>query len=152
MDFYPDSKELLELFLANDVTFLVVGGYALAAHGLPRGTDDLDLWVWSTPENAERILDVLNKFGFAELKLTVEDLSTPDKVIQLGYPPARIDLLTSISGVEFDEAWRLRKSVHFNGLDLPVISKVHMIINKWIAGRPQDLVDLEKLLRQAQRK
>ncbi|NBN90078.1 MAG: hypothetical protein EBV24_07200 [Actinobacteria bacterium] len=151
MVLFPDSKELLELFLARDVRFLIVGGHALAAHGIPRGTDDFDLWVWADHGNALRITDALNIFGFGGVGLTPADLEAPDRIIQLGTRPCRIDLLTSITGVEFDDAWESRVEILLDGLIVPVISRTHLVINKWTTGRPQDLVDLMKLVRQAQR-
>ncbi len=151
MDLFPDSKELLELFLARDVRFLVIGGYALAAHGLPRGTDDFDLWIWAEHDNALRIFDALTTFGFGDVGLAVTDLEASDRVIQLGTSPSRIDLLTSISGVRFEDAWAARVEVHLDGLSIPIIGRKHLVINKWSTGRPQDLVDVMKLVRQAQR-
>lgn len=151
MDLFPDSKELLELFLARDVRFLVIGGHALAAHGIPRGTDDFDLWVWAEHGNAAKITDALDKFGFASVGITPADLEAPDRIIQLGTSPSRIDLLTSITGVDFEDAWRDRFDVPLDGMTIPVISRTHLVINKWTTGRPQDLVDLMKLVRQAQR-
>src|SRR5579863_7429199 len=105
MKFDKDFKEFVESFVANDVRFLIVGGYAMAAHGLPRFTGDLDAWVGVFAENAERIVQSLGDFGFAGLDLSEEDFTRSDHVIQLGYPPVRIDILTSIEGVDFDEAW-----------------------------------------------
>jgi hypothetical protein len=124
VDLFPDSKELLELFLARDVRFLVIGGHALAAHGIPRGTDDFDLWVWAEHGNAVKITDALDKFGFASVGITPADL---------------------------EDAWRDRFDVPLDGMTIPVISCTHLVINKWTTGRPQDLVDLMKLVRQAQR-
>ena len=105
MELDKDFNEFVELFLEHNVRFLIVGGYALAAHGLPRATGDLDAWVWVNPQNAQNIVRALNAFGFQNLSLTESDFSTKDSIIQLGYPPFRIDILTSIDGVEFDHAW-----------------------------------------------
>jgi hypothetical protein len=104
MDLPKDFSELLESFNATGVEYLLVGGYALAHHGAPRYTGDLDLFVHATPENARRILEALEAFGFGSLGLTVEDFSAPDRVVQLGRPPVRVDILTSINGVTWDEA------------------------------------------------
>ena len=121
-----DFNEFVELFVANDVRFLVVGGYALAAHGYPRATDDFDAWVWANPENAVKIVDCLTK-------------------VQLGYPPYRIDIITSISGVEFDSAWENRLVVDVDGLNVPFIGREDLLKNKRATGRPKDLLDVERL-------
>jgi hypothetical protein len=99
----PDFKELLRLFNDKDIKYLVVGGYAMAAHGYPRYTGDIDLWVWSTLDNAEKILDALREFGFGEVGLKEEDFQKPQQIIQLGFPPAWIDPLTDIDGVTFTD-------------------------------------------------
>lgn len=151
MDLFPDSKELLELFAAHDVRFMVIGGHALGAHGLPRATEDFDIWVWPNPKNADRIITCLAAFGFEHSGLNSEDFTQPDTVVQLGFSPARIDLMTSISGVEFEDAWERRIIATLDGVEFPVIGKSDLVANKWALGRPQDLVDLMKLVRQAQR-
>ena len=152
MDLEGDFKEFVELLTARNVRFLVVGGFALAAHGLPRTTNDLDVWIWTDEGNAEAMASALVEFGFGSLNIPASDFVKPNLVLQLGYEPDRIDVLTSIDGVDFDQAWEHRIEVVVDKTPVPVISKMHMVINKWVAGRPQDLVDLEKLLRQAQRK
>ncbi len=103
MDLDQDFNEFVQLLLANDVRFLIIGGYALAAHGAPRYTGNLDTWLRINDDNADRMLVVLDSFD--SLNITREDLLSPDTVIQLGHPPNRIDLLTGIDGVSFDEAW-----------------------------------------------
>ncbi len=140
-----DFNEFVELFVANDVRFLVVGGYALAAHGYPRATDDFDAWVWANPENAVKIVDCLTKFGFGSLNLSTDDFTTLDRVVQLGYPPYRIDIITSISGVEFDSAWSNRLVVDVDGLNVPFIGRDDLLKNKRATGRPKDLLDVERL-------
>ncbi len=105
MQLDPDSREFVESFNAHEVRYLVVGGYALAAHGLPRATGDLDAWVWVGGDNAERVLAALTAVGFGSLGLEIADFDHRDSIAQLGYPPYRIDILTSIDGVEFDDAW-----------------------------------------------
>jgi len=140
-----DFREFIELFTANDVRFLIVGGYAVAAHGLPRYTGDLDAWVWVDGENAARIVRSLEAFGFSNLGLTEEDFNQPDRVVQLGYPPYRIDILTSIEGVEFDGAWERRVVVPLDGVDVPFIGRDDLLKNKRVAGRPQDIADVERL-------
>lgn len=140
-----DFNEFVELFVANGVRFLVVGGYALAAHGYPRATDDFDAWVWTNSENAEKIVECLTEFGFGSLNLAADDFTTPDRVVQLGYPPYRIDIITSISGVEFDGAWANRLIVDVDGLKVPFIGRDDLLTNKRATGRPKDLLDVDYL-------
>lgn len=145
MELDQDFNEFVQLLLANDVRFLIIGGYALAAHGAPRYTGDLDTWLWVNSDNADRVLVVLESFGFGSLNITREDLLNPDTVIQLGYPPHRIDLLTGIDGVSFDEAWNRRVEFEVNGRQVPFISREDLITNKRAVARPQDLADVAKL-------
>ena len=145
MDLDQDFNEFVQLLLANDVRFLIIGGYALAAHGAPRYTGDLDTWLWVNDDNANRVLVVLESFGFGSLNITREDLLNPNTVIQLGYPPHRIDLLTGIDGVGFDEAWNRRVEFEINGRRVPFISREDLISNKRAVARPQDLADVAKL-------
>jgi hypothetical protein len=140
-----DFQELLELFGRHDVRYLVVGGWALAAHGHPRYTKDLDVWVWMNPANASAVLDALVDFGFGELGLTAEDFVIPDSVIQLGFPPNRVDLLTSPTGVTFEDCWLDRLEIQIDGVAVPFIGLDGLRQNKAASGRPQDLVDLENL-------
>ena len=141
----PDFKEFVESFIAHDVRFLVVGGYALAAHGLPRATGDFDAWVWIDASNARRIVSALADFGFGGLDLTEVDFNREDSVVQLGYPPYRIDILTSIDGVDFEQAWDRRMLVDVDDLILNVIGRDDLIRNKTAAARPQDLADVDRL-------
>jgi hypothetical protein len=145
MELDKDFNEFVELFLEHNVRFLIVGGYALAAHGLPRATGDLDAWVWINPENAQNIMRALNAFGFQNLSLTESDFSKEDSIIQLGYPPFRIDILTSIDGVAFDQAWEKKVVVELNGMNVPFIGRDDLITNKKAAGRPQDIADVSRL-------
>lgn len=145
MDLYQDFREFVASFDAHDVRYVVVRGYALAAHGLPRATGDLDVWIWVDRRNAERVLAALADFGFGALGLTAEDFTSADRVVQLGYPPYRIDILTSIDGVEFDEAWGRRIVVDVGGVSLPVISKADLVANKVARDRPQDRADVVRL-------
>jgi len=147
MQLDPDFREFVESFDAHDVRFLVVGGYALAAHGLPRATGDLDVWVWVDRANAEKIVDSLSDFGFGGLGLSADDFSTDDRIVQLGYPPYRIDIITSIDGVEFDAAWVRRITVDVDGVSLPVIGRDDLLTNKIASGRPQDVADVARLRR-----
>lgn len=140
-----DFVEFIECCAARDVRFLIVGGYALAAHGYPRATKDLDVWLMIDPENAERVVSALDDFGMGSVGLTAQDFLEPEIVVQLGYPPTRIDLLTSISGVRFDECWSNRVLVDVGELSVGFISAEDLIRNKRAAGRPQDLVDADTL-------
>ena len=140
-----DFNEFVELFVANGVRFLIVGGYALAAHGYPRATDDFDAWVWANSENAEKIIECLTEFGFGSLNLTTDDFTTLDRVVQLGYPPYRIDIITSISGVEFENAWANRWVIDVDGMQVPFIGRDDLLTNKRATGRPKDLLDVEYL-------
>src|SRR5687768_152172 len=147
MELQKDFREFIELFLSHKVEFLLVGGYALAFHGAPRFTEDIDFLVRITPENAERIEAVLADFGFQSTGITKQDFLEPEQVIQLGRPPHRIDLLTSISGVSWDEAWQARQEVQFGGHTVDVIGREHLIQNKRASGRIQDLADVARLER-----
>lgn len=141
-----DFKEFVSLLNARNVRYLIVGGYAVAAHGLPRYTGDFDTWICLGKENAKKVLGVLDEFGFGGLDITEEDLSREDSVVQLGYPPHRIDLLTSISGVTFEDAWLRRLSVVIEGEVVGFIGREDLITNKRAVGRPQDLADVARLL------
>ena len=140
-----DYREMLSALSEEAVDFLLVGAYALAAHGLPRATGDMDLWVRCSVDNSERAWRALAKFGAPMEKVTPEDLATPGMVIQVGVAPCRIDLLTSVDGVEFVDAWPRRMSIDLGDLRVPVISRRDLILNKRACGRPQDLADLDAL-------
>ncbi len=142
-----DFREFIECCVARDVRFLVVSGYALAAHGYPRATKDLDVWLWPDPDNADRVLEALDDFGFGSLHLTRDDFLEDEAVIQLGYPPLRIDLLTSISGVAFTDCWQRRIVVDVGGIEADFIALDDLIANKLASGRPQDLLDAATLRR-----
>ncbi len=140
-----DFSEFISCCVARDVRFLIVGGYAVAAHGHPRYTKDLDVWVWVDPENASRLLDALDDFGFGSVGLRATDLLEPDAVIQLGYPPKRIDLLTGVDGVSFEPCYTARMMVDIDGASVPFIDLANLRRNKRASGRPQDLADLAAL-------
>jgi hypothetical protein len=140
-----DFRELLECFARHEVRFLVVGGWALAAHGIPRLTKDLDLWIWPEAGNAQRTLAALDEFGFGGLGLTTQDFQTADTVVQLGYPPNRVDILTTPTGVVFEPCWRGRLEVDLDGIVVPFIGVEGLIANKRATARPQDLVDVQSL-------
>lgn len=146
MELDPNFREFIALLRAHEVRFLIVGGYAVAAHGHPRYTADLDVWVALDPGTAAGVLDALTEFGFGGLDLTVDDFTEADRVVQLGYPPLRIDLMTSIDGVVFDEAYERRVEIELaEGLRMPFLSLADLRRNKRASGRPQDLADLEAL-------
>lgn len=140
-----DFKEFAGLLNSTGVEYLVIGGYALAAHGHPRYTGDLDIWLRRSPENAKKLIQVLDAFGFGSLGLTEADFLRPDAVVQLGYPPARIDLIAAIDGVSFDECYPNRVEVASDGVNLPFIGLRDFRANKSAAGRPKDLADLHEL-------
>lgn len=139
-----DFKEFAELLNAEGVEYLVVGGYALAAHGHPRYTGDIDFWIRPTADNIDRLLTVLRRFGFESLGLKAVDFSA-DAVVQLGQPPRRIDLLTAIDGVQFDDCWTRREEVGLDGVQLAIIGLDDFAKNKRASGRLKDLADLESL-------
>ena len=140
-----DFHELLECFARHNVRYLVIGGWALAAHGIPRLTKDLDLWVMPDSSNAQAVLTALEEFGFQGIGLTAHDFQQPEMVIQLGYPPNRVDLITSPSGVEFEQCWTNRLELKLDGVDVPFIGREELIANKRATGRSQDMVDIESL-------
>jgi len=145
MQIDPNFSEFVGLLLDNDVRFLVVGGYAVAAHGHPRYTGDLDIWILISAENAQRLLGALDAFGFASLGVTADDFTHRNQVVQLGYPPLRIDLLTSLDGVRFDECYDRRLDVGLGDFTVPFIGLDDLKRNKQASGRPQDLADLDAL-------
>ncbi len=145
MDLQPDFKELLELFNAHGVEYLVVGAYALAFHGSPRNTGDIDLLVRVHPENAKRIVSALTAFGFGSLGLKEGDFLLPDQVVQLGVPPVRVDILTSLSGVSWEEAFSGRISGNYGDVPIFFIGKNEYIKNKRATGRKKDAADIEAL-------
>lgn len=140
-----DFVEMLSALSEAGVDFLVVGAHALAAHGIPRATGDLDIWVRPSPENAERVLSALKTFGSPLFELTRDDLTSPETVFQIGLPPARIDVLTTLSGVVFEDAWQRRIHVKIGDLTVPVIGREDFIANKRAVGRTRDLADIEML-------
>lgn len=145
MKLQTDLREFIELLNSRKVEYLVVGGHAVAFHGYPRFTGDIDLFVRPTPDNAERVLAALVAFGFGNVGLDVASLTQPDKVIQLGRPPNRIDLLTSISGVSFEQAWKERVAASLDGIPVHFIGKDSLLTNKRASGRVKDLADVDVL-------
>jgi hypothetical protein len=140
-----DFKEFLALLVKHDVRYLIVGGYSVALHGYPRYTKDLDLWVLTDEDNARKLIAALDAFGFGSLGLTATDFLEPGYVVQLGQPPARIDLLTSLTGVEFEPCWRNKVDLVVDDVVVPVIALDDLRRNKRALGRHQDLADLENL-------
>ncbi|MBK7644225.1 MAG: hypothetical protein IPJ19_14475 [Planctomycetes bacterium] len=137
-----DFSEMLAALCGAGAEFLVVGAHALAAHGRPRATGDLDLWVRPTKQNALLVWQALTAFGAPLAGLKLSDLSDPDVVFQMGVPPNRIDILTAIDGVEFESAWKNRIRVKLAGLEIPVLGRDDLLANKRAAGRPKDLADV----------
>jgi hypothetical protein len=144
---HSDFSALLSTFNAHSVEYLVVGAHALAAHGLIRATKDLDVLVRPSAENAPRVFAALAAFGAPLQDLTVQDLQTPGLIFQIGVTPVRIDVITVIDGVEFEAAWRSRATARLGGVEVPVLSRHHLIVNKSKVGRKQDLADVEWLER-----
>lgn len=140
-----DFRDILSAFCEENVEFMLVGAYAVAAHGLARATGDIDLWVRRSEDNAERVWRALINFGAPLSNLTKEDLTQPGTVIQLGNIPRRIDILTEITGVDFMTARSAQLVISLAGLQIPVIGKSHLIQNKRAVGRPQDQADVARL-------
>ncbi len=140
-----DFKEFIQSLNDNRVRYLVIGGYAVALHGYPRYTKDIDIWIEMTPENAARVVNALEQFGFASLHLRAEDFLLPDQVIQLGYPPVRIDLITTAPGVDFETCYASRVEVIIDDVKVNFIDLENLKKNKQASARLQDLADLENL-------
>lgn len=143
--FNQDFKEFIQFLNDNHVHYLVVGGYAVAVHGHPRYTKDIDIWIEINPENAANLLRALEQFGFGSLGLQLEDFLSRDQIIQLGYPPNRIDLLTSIDGVDFADCYSSRLEINIDNIIVNFIDLENLKKNKKASGRLQDLADLENL-------
>ena len=140
-----DFKEFLRLLNANRVEYLLVGGYAVGFHGYPRATVDLDVWVRATRDNAERVLHALHEFGFDLPELEPELFTDPRSIVRFGVPPFRIEVMTSIDGVEFERCRAQAVEFDLDDVQVPVISLADLKINKRAAGRHKDLADLENL-------
>ena len=140
-----DFKEFIQSLNDNLVRYLVIGGYAVALHGYPRYTRDLDIWIEMRPENAANLVKALAQFGFGSLNLQTADFLVPDQIIQLGYPPNRIDLITNPAGVDFGTCYASRIEVVINEITVNFIDLENLKKNKRAAGRLQDLADLENL-------
>jgi predicted nucleotidyltransferase len=140
-------RDMLLALSDEGVEYLLIGAYALAAHGSPRATGDIDFWVRADAENANRVWSALHKFGAPTSQIVVGDFATADVVFQIGLPPQRIDILTSISGVEFADAWKSRMVVEIDGISVPVIGLRELLINKSSSGREKDLADIPTIKR-----
>ena len=145
MELSQDFKEFIQLLNANKVEYLVVGGYAVTIHGFPRTTGDIDFWIKPYGDNSQRIVKTLIDFGFGSLDINQEDFLRADSVVQLGFPPNRIDILTGVSGLEFDECYEARKEIVYEGEKINFISLHHLKINKKQTGRDKDNLDLKNL-------
>jgi hypothetical protein len=141
----PDFKELLSLFEKHDVRYLVVGGYAVMKYSEPRFTKDLDVWIATDADNANSVYSALKEFGAPLANLTADDFTQKGYSYQLGRPPLRVDIMMSIPGVEFEEAWKNRELVKLGGVEVPFISRPDLILAKKASGRPQDKIDIERL-------
>jgi hypothetical protein len=142
---HQDFLDLLRAFIDRNVRFLIVGAYALAVHGRPRATGDLDVWVDPTPENAPNVMAALEQFGAPTAQVRTADFSRPGIVFQMGLPPVRIDVLTELSGLTFSEAWSTRTRAAFGPVTADVIGRDAFIKNKRATGRARDLGDIEAL-------
>jgi hypothetical protein len=141
-----DYREMLQCLLEEDVRFLLVGAYALAAHGFPRATRDIDFFVWATPENAPNLIRALTRFGAPLDDISAADFSSEGIIFQIGNSPRRIDIITNISGIKFEQAYANRKVIQIESLNIPVISVADLLVNKRASGRLQDLADVERLV------
>lgn len=145
MEVQPDFRDLLALLNVHGVEYVIVGAHALAYHGAPRYTGDMDVYVRSDNDNARRIMTALRDFGFGSVGLTEPDFSAPDKIIQLGYPPVRVDLVTSLTGVSWDEVSAHKLAGKYGDVSVHYIGRREFIANKRACGRKKDLADLEAL-------
>jgi len=145
MNLPPDLRAFVESLNSAGVKYVVVGGYAVAFHGHPRFTGDIDFFVDSSAENAEKLVRAIELFGFGSLGLKPEDFTRPDSVVQMGYPPNRIDIINEIDAVSFEEAWSSRLMAQLEGVPVAYIAKDLLIRNKKAVNRPKDFGDVSKL-------
>lgn len=141
----PDFKEMLSCLKDEEAEFIIVGAYALAAHGFPRATGDIDIWIRNSSDNAQKVMRALVRFGAPISNLTEQDFTSPGMIIQIGVEPCRIDLITNISGVEFNRAWENKVSVTIDGLEIFVLSKADLLRNKTAVNRDKDKGDISWL-------
>jgi hypothetical protein len=145
MELFDDFKELFECLNENNVEYVVVGGYAVAFHGAPRLTGDIDVYFDAEKANAEQLVRALDDFGFGSLNLTTDDFSVLGSVIRLGVPPVRIDLMNQIDGVDWHEVWGGRMQANYDGVPIDYIGRAELVRNKQATGRLKDRADLEAL-------
>ena len=138
----PDFRDMLSCLKDEEVEFIIVGAYALAAHGLPRATGDIDIWVRNSSANAQKTIRALVKFGAPTSTLSEKDFISPEMVVQIGVEPCRIDLLTGIDGVEFDDAWKNKVSINIGRQEIYILSKADLLKNKLATGRDKDQGDI----------
>ena len=148
MPLSKDLREFVECLNSNEVEYLIVGALAVSWHGFPRYSADIELFVRSDQTNAQRIQNAMREFGFGCLDVSIEDPPSPGQVIELGHEPNRIDLMTSVSGVSFEEAWESRVQGRIDGIPVNVIGRAALLRNKAASGRNKDRLDLEELLKQ----
>jgi hypothetical protein len=140
-----DFKEFIQLLNSNQVKYLVIGGYAVAIHGHPRYTKDIDIWIDMSKDNTEKLMSALTEFGFGNLGLTAQDFQESDQIIQLGYPPNRIDLITTPDGIDFTTCYQTKIEIIIDNISVNFIDLENLKKNKKTSGRLQDLADLENL-------
>jgi hypothetical protein len=145
MQVQRDFKELLVLLNEHKVEYMIVGGYALAFHGAPRFTGDMDIFVHPEPANAQRVMAALKEFGFGAVGLNPKDFEYPEKTVQLGFPPVRVDIITSLTGVSWEEASAARAKGKYGDVQVHYIGRAQFIANKRAVGRKKDIADLEAL-------
>lgn len=145
MQLPPDFKEFLKLLNDHSVHYLLIGGYAVGYHGYPRATEDLDIWIAVHPDNARKLVSVLKDFGLDDPIVTPELFLQKPKIIRMGFPPIRLEIATSISGVEFDECYQARVVDMLDGVKANLINLEHLKQNKKASGRAKDIADLENL-------
>jgi len=141
----PDFKEFLQLLTSHHVEYLLIGGYAVGYHGYPRATGDMDIWIAIRPANATKIVTALHEFGFVNTQITPDLFLQPNQVIRMGVPPLRIEVLTTISGVDFDTCYNNRITDNIDGIDVTILSLEDLKTNKQASGRLKDLNDLQQL-------
>jgi predicted nucleotidyltransferase len=147
-----DFKEFIALLNAKDVKYLVIGGYAVAFHGYPRYTKDIDVWVWLNEENALKVLEAIRAFGMSYMNLVVDDFLNPETVVQLGMPPNRIDILTDLEEMDFETCYAQRATTMVGDMEISFVGIEDLIKAKLNAGRPQDKADVKKLNEQKKKK
>jgi hypothetical protein len=145
MDIGQDFKEFIELLNKHQVEYIVVGGYAVAMYGYPRYTGDIDFWVNPTQTNAKKIINALIEFGFGDLDINENDFNMEDKKIQIGFPPNRIDIITGVTGLTFNETYKSKKVITISETNINFISLYHLRLNKNSTGREKDINDLKNL-------